>query len=120
MITILMRIFPFDISEYIFIIYKSMIIHDIMIPRLYTFELVLDNLIKIYCNAKNSMNLDILIAPNYKGFKLISYTLQYIKKYDYKIDVQLQNKIYQMRLLIPYLILNNSNKYFNKLLTDLL
>ena len=76
MITILMRIFPYDISEYIYQIYKSSIIDDIMIPKLYTFELILDKLIRIYSNPLN-----IHIGPNYDGFKLIANGLQYIKKY---------------------------------------
>ena len=62
-----MRIFPYDISEYIYQIYKSSIIDDIMIQKLYIFELTLDNLIRIYNNPVNT-----LIGPNFIGFKLIS------------------------------------------------
>ena len=113
-----MRIFPYDISAYIYQYYKSSIIDDIMIPKLYIFELTLDNLIRSYSNQNNT-----LISHNFIGFKLIANGLQNIKKYDYKIDTPLQTKIDKMREQIKYLILINSNtreQYFNKLLTNLL
>ena len=81
-----------------------MVIDDIMISKLYTFELILDNLIKIYSNPVNT-----LIGPNYDGFKLIANCLLYIKKYEYKLDCQLQTKIDKIRELIKHLIIINYN-----------
>ena len=118
MITILTRILPYDISEYIYIMYKSMVIDDIMIPKLYTFEFILDNLIKIYSNPVNTV-----IGPNYHGFKLIGDSLLYIKKYEYKLDHQLQTKIDNIRELIKHLILINTktmDRIYNNLLVKLL
>lgn len=118
MLTILARIFPYDIGIYIYQYYKSSMIEDIMIPKLYIFELTLDNLINIYSNQNNT-----LIIPNFIGFKLIANGLYNIKKYDYKIDPILQSKIDKMREQIKYLILINSNtreQCFSKLLTNLL
>ena len=118
MITILTRIFPYDISVYIYQYYKSSIIEDIMIPKLYIFDLTLDNLIRIYSNHNNT-----IITPNFIGFKLIANGLQNIKKYDYNIDTELQNKIDKMRDIIKYLILiisNTNERCFNILLTNLL
>lgn len=104
MITILMQIFPYDISEYIYILYKSMVIHNIMLSKLYNFELILDNLIRIYNNPKNT-----LISSNYKEFKLISSGLHYIEVYDYKIHSNIQLKINKLREQIKYLISINTN-----------
>lgn len=118
MITILTRILPYDISEYIYIFYKTMVIDDIMIPKLYTFEMILDKLIRIYSNPVNT-----LIGPNYDGFKLIVNVLQVIKKYEYKLDCQLQTKIDKIRELIKHLILINTNTMdcvYNNLLVKLL
>lgn len=118
MITILTRIFPYDISAYIYQYYKSSIIEEIMIPKLYIFELTLDNLIIIYSNQNNT-----LITPNFIGFKLIANGLQNIKKYNYNIDSELQNKIDKLREIIKYLILiisNTNEQCFNRLLTNLL
>ena len=95
-----------------------MVIDDIIIPKLYTFELILDKLIKIYSNPVNTF-----IGPNYDGFKLIAHSLLYIKKYEYKLDRQLQTKIDKMRDVIKHLILINTNtmdRVYNNLLVKLL
>lgn len=88
MITILSRIFPYDISEYIYNIHKKSLIDDIMIPKLYMFELTLDNLLKIYSNHNNT-----LIYANLNGFNLIKNGIYYIKKYNYEIEPTLEIKI---------------------------
>ena len=65
-----------------------MTIHDIMVPKLYTFELNLENLIRIYSNNENT-----IIGNNFLSFKLLANGIYYIRKYDYKIDNELQIKI---------------------------
>lgn len=118
MITILTRIFPYDISVYIYKYYKSSIIEEIMIPKLYIFELTLDNLIRIYSNHNNT-----LITPNFIGFKLIANGLQNIKKYNYKLDSELKIKIDKIVQISKYLILiisNTNERCFNILLNNLL
>ena len=95
-----------------------MVIDDIMIPKLYTFEIILDKLIRIYSNPVNT-----LIGPNYDGFKLIEHSLLYIKKYKYKLDRQLQTKIDKIRELIKHVSLINTNttdRIYNNLLVKLL
>ena len=111
-----MRIFPYDISKYIYIIYKNMTIDDIMVPKLYTFELNLENLIRIYSNNENT-----IIGYNFISFKLVANGIYYIRKYDYKIDNELQIKIDKFREIIKYLLLINNNtseKIYNKFLIN--
>lgn len=118
MITILNRIFPDDISIYIYQIYKKSIIDKIMIPRIYIFELTMDNLTQIYSNPENT-----IISVNLTGFKLLENVFQNIKKYDYDVDNDIKCKIEKFREKIKYLILINTNtgqEFYNKLLTKLL
>ena len=95
-----------------------MVIDDIMISKLYSFELVLDNLIQIYSNPLNT-----LISPNMYKFYLINNTLKEIKKYNYKLEYVIEIKINTLREQIKKLISINTftkEEIYNKGLMKLL
>ena len=103
MLTILKRIFPYDISEYIYQIYKNDAIEVIMYPKLYTLELILDNFIKIK-QSEWYNRLGLYSINNIDGMKFVKKVFQLIKKYNYKVDKQLDLKIFKFRDILQNII----------------
>ena len=103
MLTILKRIFPYDISEYIYEIYKNDAIEVIMYPKLYTLELILDNFIKIK-QSEWYNRLGLYSINNIDGMKFVKKVFQLIKKYNYKVDKQLDLKIFKFRDILQNII----------------
>lgn len=111
MLTILSRILPYDISEYIYQIYKNDCINDIMIPKVYMFELTLENLIYIYNNNEND-----ILSIHINGFHLISNCIKRIKRYNYKISKELDIKINIFKNQINYRLLKSEARCDNEIL----
>tara|TARA_B100000963_G_C22135506_1_gene455287 strand:- start:37 stop:405 length:369 start_codon:yes stop_codon:yes gene_type:complete len=103
MLTILSRIFPYDISEYIYQIYKNDAIEVIMYPKLYTLELILDNFIKIK-QSEWYNRFGLYSINNIDGMKFVKKVFQLIKKYNYKVDKQLDLKIFKFRDILQNII----------------
>ena len=103
MLTILNRIFPYDISEYIYLIYKNNQIETIMYPKLYTLELILDNFIKIK-QSEWYNRFGLYSINNIDGMKFVKKVFQLIKKYNYKVDKQLDLKIFKFRDILQNII----------------
>lgn len=103
MLTILKRIFPYDISEYIYEIYKNDAIEVIMYPKLYTLELILDNFIKIK-QSEWYNRFGLYSINNIDGMKFVKKVFQLIKKYNYKVDKQLDLKIFKFRDILQNII----------------
>ena len=103
MLTILTRIFPYDISEYIYQIYKNDAIEVIMYPKLYTLELILDNFIKIK-QSEWYNRFGLYSINNIDGMKFVKKVFQLIKKYNYKVDKQLDLKIFKFRDILQNII----------------
>ena len=103
MLTILSRIFPYDISEYIYQIYKNHAIEVIMYPKLYTLELILDNFIKIK-QSEWYNRFGLYSINNIDGMKFVKKVFQLIKKYNYKVDKQLDLKIFKFRDILQNII----------------
>lgn len=91
MLTILTRIFPYDIGEYIYKIYKNDALEVIMYPKLYTLELILDNFISLETNEYMHFWNKIII--NIDGIRFIKRVFQSIKKYNYNVDNIINTKI---------------------------
>jgi hypothetical protein len=109
MLTILTRIFPYDISEYIYQIYKNDVIEVIMYPKLYTLELILDKFIKDYLLLNRSQYPgQVYCINNIEGIRFIKKVFQLIKKYNYQVDKELESKIVKFRE-----ILQNKNQSFD-------
>lgn len=103
MLTILTRIFPYDISEYIYRIYKNNEIETIMYPKLYTLELILDNFIKIK-QSEWYNRFGLYTINNMDGMKFVKKVFQLIKKYNYKVDKHLDLKIFKFRDILQNII----------------
>lgn len=103
MLTILTRIFPYDISEYIYQIYKNNQIETIMYPKLYTLELILDNFIKIK-QSEWYNRFGLYSINNIDGMKFVKKVFQLIKKYNYKVDKHLDLKIFKFRDILQNII----------------
>lgn len=109
MLTILTRIFPYDISEYIYQIYKNDAIEVIMYPKLYTLELILDKFIKDYLLLNRSQySGPVYCINNIEGIRFIKKVFQLIKKYNYQVDKEIASKIVKFRE-----ILQNKNQSFD-------
>ena len=109
MLTILTRIFPYDISEYIYEIYKNDAIEVIMYPKLYTLELILDKFIKDYLLLNRShYSGPVYCINNIEGIRFIKKVFQLIKKYNYQVDKEIASKIVKFRE-----ILQNKNQSFD-------
>ncbi len=91
MITILNRLFPYDISQYIFEIMKNEKIKTNCITKYYCMDLLMNNIINKYTYDKNYFIFSDLII-----FKQISEMHRYIMKYDNKMldDMTVIIKIY--------------------------
>ena len=122
--TILNRIFPNDIARYIYNIYFNHYIETILLPKLYTLDLIIDKLLFDYKRINHPNNSYYIIGINLKSFQYIDKTFDLIKKYNYKVTNQLSNKITNLKFLIRKLInqsnKNNQEKIYHKLLIKLL